>query len=207
MVNPESVKCSCEVWGHELKPAGVWFFFFFQPSWVQVMRKLVPTRFSPSKAPSFSKQERDTGVRELKMFAKEWLLRIDQESQSVELEWLHDCRSRKNRLFFKVLGLMNWRSARIWQMSWVKEAAHWPLGYLEIEMYVLSYWWQGSQSYHWSGWMRWSRGTSNWRWRGQRPKRLSVGVTWVMLNSHRMQTKPRARSSGLISEGECPRGW
>lgn len=28
MVNPESVKCSCEVWGHELKPAGVWFFFF-----------------------------------------------------------------------------------------------------------------------------------------------------------------------------------
>ena len=52
-------------------------------------------------------------------------------------------------------------------------------GILEIEIYkVNSYWWQGSESYHWS----W--GTSCWRWRGKRPKRLSVGFTWVMLNSH-----------------------
>lgn len=29
------------------------------------------------------------------------------------------------------------------------------------------------------------------------------GSCWI----HRMQTKPRARSNGLISEGECPRGW
>lgn len=57
MVNPESVKCSCEVWGHELKPAGVWF--FFQPSWVQVRESLFQQGSVQARLPA-SKQERDT---------------------------------------------------------------------------------------------------------------------------------------------------